>query len=74
MKNSLKGLREEKMLSQREVVSLMGNIYQSSMSLIENGKLALEFGEAKKLSGILGVTLDELFEAYSVSRGEIISK
>lgn len=74
MKNSLKVLREEKMLSQRELVSLMGRNYQSSISLIESGKRSLEFSEAKKLSCILGVTLDELFEAYLVSRGERISK
>lgn len=68
MEYSLRDLREERLLSQREVTNLMGSGNKYQISLLENGKRCLEFSEAEKLSRILGVTLDELFIAYSNSR------
>lgn len=70
MEDSLKELREKKLLSQRDVINLMGTRNKDKISLLENGKIHLEFSEAVKLSSIFGVTLEELFQAYRNSKKE----
>lgn len=68
MKDSLKELREKNLLSQRDVLNLMGARNKAKISLLEKGRARLEFSEAVKLSNIFGVTLEELFKAYSNSK------
>lgn len=67
MECSLRDLRKKKLFSQNELSSLMG-WKNMKLSFVENGKSKLEFSEAKALSEVLGIDLNELYVAYSNSR------
>ena len=55
----IKGLREQRKLSQVTVAKKIG-ISRASYITIEQGKRELSFSEAKKLCAFLGITLREL--------------
>ncbi|WP_338631863.1 helix-turn-helix transcriptional regulator [Clostridium baratii] len=64
---SLRDLRRNKLLSQRELTNLMG-MRDGQIRKLESGKRKLEICEAKKLSIILSVTLDDIYNAYKLSK------
>lgn len=69
MKYSLRDLRMQKVFSLNELGSMLG-IKGETLSNIEYGKTPLKFTEAKILSGIYGISLDELYLAYENSKRE----
>jgi len=57
---TLKQAREEKGLSQAELADAVG-LKQSTISQYENGSRKPSLVKAKRLSNILGISLDEFF-------------
>lgn len=69
MEHSLRDLRKEKVFSLNELGSMLG-MRGDCVSHIERGKRELKFTDAKILSKIYGISLEEIYTAYENTKRE----